>query len=103
MASQVSGEMPCPRGPSNASPLNFNITRLYFGVGPEVFDMLTVLHGAASLGKSGDNFGYGWERHPDANGAPHLNPLPLRREELAKDYASPLEGEAGPAVVCGDG
>ena len=31
MASQVSGEMPCSRGPSSVSPLSFNITRRYFG------------------------------------------------------------------------
>src|ERR1017187_6939184 len=36
IASQVSGEMPCSRVPSNASPLNFNITRRYFGCGAEV-------------------------------------------------------------------
>src|SRR5437867_11320742 len=39
IASQVSGEMPCGRLPSNDSPLNFNITRRYFGVGAEALLM----------------------------------------------------------------
>src|SRR5258706_3926828 len=35
MAWQVSGEMPCSRWPSSASPLSFNITRRYLGVGAD--------------------------------------------------------------------